>query len=77
MDWRGEVGDVFRDWVLRVNGIGIDVIVFVSFRYGIVIGVEVFVVFEVFGEVVGVRGEFVVEMEEVLFFWGEGLLRYG
>lgn len=67
------MGDVFGDGVLVVNGVCVDVVVFFGFVYCVVVVVKVFVFFEMFGEVVWFVGEFVVELDEVLFFRGEGL----
>lgn len=61
--------------MLRTNGTGVDGGGFAGFGEGVVARVEVFALFEVFGEVVGFRGELAVEAEETLFVWAEGLFK--
>jgi hypothetical protein len=72
---RAEVRDVLGDGVLRADGARIDAVGLPGFRQGVVARVEVLALLEVLGEVVGPGGEFAVQAEEALFFWGEGLGR--
>lgn len=65
--------DIFWQRVFRTNGPGVNLAGLAGFGEGIVAGVEVFALFEVFGEVIGFGRELAVEAEEALFVWGEGL----
>lgn len=59
--------------MLATNGPGVDRGGFSGFGKGVVAGVEVFALFEVFGQMIRFGGELAVEAEEALFVWGEGL----
>ena len=65
--------NVFWKWVLAPDGSCVDARGLSGFGKGVVAGVEVFALLEVFSQVVGLGGELAVEAEEALFVWGEGL----
>lgn len=65
--------DVLRDWVLGANSTGINTVALAGLGHGIVARVEVLSVLEVFGEVIGARGQLAVQSEEALLLRGEGL----
>lgn len=66
------MGDVLGDGVLGADG-GVDRVGLAGLGERVVARVEVLAVLQVFGEVVGARGELAIEAEETLFFGGEGL----
>lgn len=67
------MGDVLGERVLGTNTAGVDRASLAGLGESVVARVEVFPLLEVFGKVIGFRGELAVETEESLLVRREGL----
>jgi hypothetical protein len=63
--------DVLRERMFSADATGVEGLGLTSLGHGVITGVEVFALFEVFGEVIGFGGDFTIEAEESLLIWGE------
>jgi len=69
---RREVRDVFWQRVFAANTASVEGLIFTGLGHGVIAGVEVLSLLEMFGKVVCLGGDFAVEAEESLLIGGEG-----